>query len=722
MSKTPASDAASENPLLAPLTLPNGAYPLDRVKPEHFLPALKQGIAEARAEIDAIKNNPAPPDFRNTIEALEFVGKTKHIAESVFGNITGANSNDDLRAIEDDMDRESVRFSSDLLLDEALFARVKKVYDARETFSLSPEQKMLLEETYKGFVRSGANLDDAGKKRLREINEKLTELSTSYKNNSLKSIASYKKVIENEDDLRGVPERAKNNYRAAAEKEGLEGKWLVRLSPPPVDILQYAENRALREEIAKANGSVAWVPKKTGLAGIFNKVVNFILRRPADDRPDNAPVVLEMVKLRDEKAKLLGFSSYAAFVLDNRMAKTPEDVNAFLDKNQEAYRPAAEAYLQKVKDYARQTDGITDLKPWDVAYYGRRLKEETFGLSLESLRPYFNLENVLDGLRRHAEKLFNIDMTETAGKYPVYHPDVKVYEVKDKESGEMIGLFYADYFARPGAKNSGAWMNTFRNRGLGDGGVNEFSHVVNVCNFPKPAEGQPSLLSLDELRTVFHEFGHGLHALLARGDYKSLTGTNVKWDFVELPSQLQENWAKTKEVLDTFARHYETQEQLPEDTIRKVNEMENFDAGYFGLRQTFQAKLDMAWHTTDPKRVRSVEKLEDAILAESWLFPRTSGPMTTNFGHLFAGGYAAGYYSYKWAEVLEADIFELFLEKGLYAANESKRLRDTIYSKGGTVDPNDLFRQMMGRDPDPDALFRREGITPPPKKAASLKR
>lgn len=702
---------ANDNPLLSPLTLPNGAYPLDSVKPEHYLPALRKGIEEARAEVATIKNNPEAPNFKNTIEALEFIGKTKNLVESVFGNISGANINDELQAIEDDMDKESVNFSSELMLDPVIFSRVKAVYDARASLTLTPEQNMLLEETYKGFVRSGAELDEAGKKRFHEISEKLSELATAYKNNTLASVKAYKKVIDNEDDLKGVPERAKANYRAAAEKEGLQGKWLIRLSPPPVDILQYAENRALREEIQRAVGSVAWKKPQSKLGAAFEKAANWLLRKTPEEKPDNAPVVMEMVKLRHEKARLLGFENYAAFVLDNRMAKTPETVTQFLDKNESVYRPAAEQFLQKVKDYALKTDGVKDLQPWDMAYYGRKLKEETYNIKLEELRPYFNLEKVLDGLRQHAEKLFNIEMQETKDKYPVYHPDVKVYEIKDKASGEMIGLFYADYFARPGAKRSGAWMNNIRGRGLEDG-ENKFAHVVNVCNFQKPPEGKPCELPLDEIRTVFHEFGHGLHSLLSKGNYKSLTGTNVKWDFVELPSQLQENWAQQKEVLDTFARHPVTNEPLSDELIKKIHDMENFDAGYFGLRQTFQAKLDMTWHTTNPDKIGSVEELEDAVLASSWLFPRTAGPMSTNFGHLFSGGYAAGYYSYKWAAVLDADIFEPFKEKGLYDEELKTRLRSTIYTQGGTVEPSKLFEDMMGRAPDQDALFRREGLLP----------
>lgn len=682
------SNTPDTNPLLGPSKLPYGAPPLDSVKVEHFLPAQKIGIEEAKREIAAIKTSKAPATFQNTIEALEFSGATLSRVMTVFGNLSGANSSEELRAIEGELKVAAVKHGNDISLDADLFKRVKEVYDQRETLNLSGEQRMLLDETYKGFVRSGALLDEDQKQRLREISEKMTELRTAYKNNNLQSVAAYQKVVDDEAQLAGVPERAKAAYREAAEAAGLPGKFLIKLAPPPLDIMAYGENRALREEISCALSNVAY-----------------------KDAFDNSQNAIEIAKLRHEVAGIMGFDSHAAFVLDNRMAKTPEAVKDFLAKNEKVYRPAAEEYLQKVKDYAQKADGIADLKPWDMAYYGRRLKEEEFQLSMESLRPYFDLEKVLEGMRKHAEKLFNIDMTEVKGKYPVYHEDVKVYEVTDKKTGEMIGLFYGDYYARPGAKSGGAWMNTFRNRGIEDG-ENQFAIVTNVCNFQKPTKEHPTLLSIDEVRTVFHEFGHGLHALLARGDYASLTGTNVKWDFVELPSQLQENWAKKKEVLDTFARHHKTGELLPEDLIKKIDDMENFDAGYMGLRQTFLGKLDMAWHGGDPSSIKSVEELEDKLIAETWLFPRAAGPMSTSFGHIFSGGYSAGYYSYKWAEVLEADMFEEFEQKGLYDRATGDRLRDTIYAQGGTRDPMEIFKDAKGREPDPNALFRREGLLP----------
>ena len=679
--------APATNPLLNPPELPYGAPPLDKVKTEHFLPAFREAMVEAKQQIADIKNNRNKPTFENTVEALELSGQNLSRISAIFGNFSGGNSSEELRAIETEISVEGVKHGNDIWMDADLFARVKAVHDNRANLTLNPQQTMLLEDTYKGFVRSGALLDDDKKTELRAVDEKLAELATTFKNNALKATAAYEKVITGEEELVGLPDRVKAMYKHNAVKAGQPDNWVIKLSPPPIDIAEYSENRALREELYKARCDIAF-------GGQF----------------DNRQVVLDIVTQRQKKAELLGYGDYASFVLSERMAKDTKTVSDFLDKNEAVYRPAAEEFLKKVQDYAAKTDGLAEVKPWDFPFYARKLKEETFQVNMEEVRPYFDLEKVLDGLRKHAEKLFNIELTETKDKYPVYNDDIKVYEVKDKKTGEMIGLFYADYYARPGEKSNGAWMSTFRNRGLSDTGENEFSIVTNTCNFAKPTPGHPTLLSIDEVRTVFHEFGHGLHALLATGDYRSMTGTNVKWDFVELPSQLQENWAKQKEVLDTFARHPDTGQPLPPDLIQKIHDMENFDAGYMGLRQTFFGKLDMKWHTTDPKTIKSVEDLEDGIIQSTWIFPREAGTQSTAFGHLFSGGYAAGYYSYKWAEALEADVFSRFEQKGLYDRDTADKLRNTIYSKGGTEDPEAIFFSMMGRKLDPSALFRREGL------------
>ncbi len=688
---TPPFDNAVTNPLLATSTLPYGAPPLDQLKTEYFMPAIKAGIAEAKKEIAAIKNNPDAPTFENTVEALEFSGSLLGRVEKMFSCVAGANSSDALSKIKPKINVLLAKHGNAVMMDAALFKRIKAVYDNRKNLKLDPEQKMLLEETYKSFVESGALLNAKDKKEMAKISERLSELSTIFDDNTVKSADEYQKVIDDEKDLDGVPDRAKNNYRHAAEEAGLQGKWLIKLSPPPTDIYENCKNRALREEIWRAANNVA-----------------------SSGKYDNHPVVLETVKLRHRQAEIMGFANYAAYKLDDTMAKTPKAVMDMLDNNLKVYKPETDKFLDKIKDYAKKEDGIADLKPWDYSYYNRKLTEETFKLDLEDLRPYFDLEKVLDGVRIHAEKLFNIKMTEVKGKYPVYHPDVKTFEVTDNKTGKMIGIFYGDYYARPGAKSDGAWMDNLRKRGLEKaGGKNDFSIVFNVCNFAKPTKTQPTLLSLDEVRTTFHEFGHALHALLAEGNYPSLTCTAVKHDFVEVPSQLMENWAKEKDVLDTFAHHHVTGQPLPAALIKKIDAMETFDAAYAGLRQTFFGLLDMKWHTTDPKTITSVEQLEDQVVAQASAFPRLAAPMSTRFGHLFAGGYAAGYYGYKWAEALEADIFTAFKKNGLYDRKTADRLRETVYSKGGTVDAETLFEDMMGRKPDPSALFRREGLLPP---------
>ncbi len=678
----------SNNPLINPPKLPYDAPPLDIVKTEHFLPAIKAAVAEARAEVEAIKTNPAAPSFDNTIVALENSGKTMSRVGSIFSNLSSSNADDALRAIEEEFEIEMVKFGNDVSLDPVLFARVKAVYDNRTAFNLTPVQNRLLENSYKGFVRGGALLDEAGKQRLREISEKMSELTTKYAQNVVKSTAAYERVIDNEAELAGLPERVKNNYKSAADAKGLTGKWLIKLSPPPVDIATHAENRALREEIYRARLNVAY-------KGEF----------------DNSAIALDIVRLRFERAKLLGFETHADFVLAERMAKNRKTVEDFLATNKVAYRAAAEAHKREVEDFARKQGFSETFQPWDFAFYERMLQEEKFSLDVEALRPYFELNNVLKGMFAHAEKLFGIKISEQPdGKYPVYHADVKVYEVTDAKTGEMLGPFYTDFYARAGLKRGGAWMSSFRER-AGD----QVPLITNNCNYEKPGDGSPVLLSFDEVTTMFHEFGHGLHGLLAKGPYGSLNGTNVKWDFVELPSQVQENWARSKAVLDTFAAHHQTGEKLPADMIQKLIEMENFGAGFFGLRQTFLGALDMAYHGVDPSTITSIEEVEDRIVAETQLFPRVAGPMSAAFGHIFAGGYSAGYYSYKWAEVLDADVFAAFEKSGdLYHPDLAAKLRK-LYESGDNEDPAILFENLMGRGPDAEALFRRQGITPPPK-------
>jgi peptidyl-dipeptidase Dcp len=677
------------NPLINPPSLPEGVPPLDLVKTEHLLPALRFGMEAEKKKIEAIKNNPEEPDFANTLEAMESAGAELSLIRSVFGAICSANTNDEVRAIEETCEMELSQHASAIMLDAALFARIKSVYDKRDSLPLDADQKLFLDDTYKAFVRSGALLNPAEKERFRAIDESLAQLTTKFSQNEVKATNSYKKLVKSEDDLAGVPERAKKIYRAAAEENGFPDAYLILLEPYPLDIFTHAENRALREEIYRAASGLC-------CGGEY----------------DNRAIVMEIARLRHERARLLGFATHADFVLAERMAGDTQTVSDFLERNLATYKPAAEKELAAIKALALDKDGIADLKPWDVGFYARLLKERAFDLDLETLRPYFELQNVLNGLRDHAEKLFGIELREEkTGKYPILHPDMKVYEVFDKASRRLMGIFYADYFARPGAKRGGAWMSDFRLRSQLDG-RDRIPLICNSCNFAKPTPEQPALLSLDDVRTVYHEFGHALHGLLSETRYPSQSGPNVKWDFVELPSQLQENWILEPEVLNAFARHYKTGEILPLEIVAKIKKMEIFGAGRFGLSQTHHALLDMAFHAADPGAIPSVEALEKSIDARASLLPREEGLLSTIFGHIFAGAYSAGYYSYKWAEGLEADVFERFKEKGLYDPATSSRLRGTIYGKGASVNEMDLFIALMGRKPDPDAMFRREGLEP----------
>ncbi|MGE4350888.1 MAG: M3 family metallopeptidase [Bdellovibrionales bacterium] len=687
MSSEPSVAFDPSNPLMNPPDLPFGVPPLDLVRNEHILPAVRWAIGKAREDITAIKADAAPASFKTVFEALELAGQDITRIGAIFANLSSSNSSDEMREIEEVVDLEMARYHSDVSLDEALFNRIKQAYEACDKASLTKEQGMLMEESYKGFVRSGALLNDQDKASMRGLNEKLAQATTLFGNHIVKATEAYKKLILDEAELDGVPDRAKKLYRRLAQEAGHDSGFLITLEPYPIDITTHGTNRALREELYRAYAC-----------------------RCYKDSYDNLPLIPQLVALRHDRAKLMGYDSFAAFVLENRMAGSVQAVMDFLQNNLATYKPAAQKELERIKALARQ-DGVDPIKPWDVAFYARRLKEETFHLELETLRPYFNLEKVLDGIRAHVERLFGVEMRlETSGRYPTYHPDVKTYEIFDTASGEIIGLFYGDYYARPGAKRGGAWMSTFRDRSVENGRVN-LPIVINNCNFAKPSAEHPTFLSLGEVEALFHEFGHALHALLSTATYASLAGPNVKWDFVELPSQVQERWITQKEVLDTFARHHETGELISAELVETIQAMQNFDAGSMGLTQTFYGMLDMAFHANDPASMPDPETLEKEIADRVVLIKREAGLMATSFSHIFAGGYGAGYYSYKWAEALDADVFSAFKTKGLYDPELSRKLR-TLYAKGGTEPPMDIFVEMMGRKPDPAALYRLSGLSP----------
>ncbi|MCD8494119.1 MAG: M3 family metallopeptidase [Alphaproteobacteria bacterium] len=676
----------TNNPLLEIPSTPNFAPPFDKIKTEDYLPAVKEAISEARAAIEAIKNNPAPADFKNTIVALETSSDPLGQVCSVFYNQLSSVGGDELHALAQEIGPLNADFSSDIYLDDKLFARVKAVYEARETLGLTPEELTLVEDTYEGFERAGAALPEDKKARLREIAQEMSTLSPTFMNNAKQSMEAFQKLITDKTLLEGLPESAIEAAHHAAQEKGHKEGWLITLDMPSyIPVMQFAKNRELREELWRARTNTAW-----------------------GDAFDNSETLKKIVALRHERAQVMGYHSHADFVLEHRMAENPETVFAFLDKLKNAYKPAALKELEELKAFAQKLDGMTDMKQWDTAYYAEKMKESLFDFSSEELRPYFPLDNVLKGCFEHFSKLFGMHF-KPASNYPVWHKDVQVFEVEDAKSGAFIGTLYADFHPRTG-KNSGAWKTSYRDQGLYNGKV-ERPVVAIVCNFTKPTPSKPSLLTHDEVLTLFHEMGHAVHALLSNVTYRSLAGTNVRWDFVELPSQVQENWCYEKETLDLFAQHYETGEKIPADLVGKLIASKNFMVGMAGLRQVSLGLLDMSWHTAEPKDIGDdVLAFEDKAIADCALFPRLGGPISVSFGHIFAGGYSAGYYSYKWAEVLDADTFEYFKETGLYNQDTARKYREEILSKGGSIKPNILYVNFRGREADPMALLRREGL------------
>lgn len=679
-----------DNPLLVATNLPNHAPDFSAIKNEHYLPAVEAAIEEARSNIESIKANPDTANFENTVVALETASETLGQVTGVFYNQLSAVGGDEIHDLAEKIGPISANFSSDVILDKDLFVRIKTVYDQRDDLGLTAEQIMLLDDTYKDFVRGGALLNEEKKTRLREISEQLSTLSPAFMNNVNKSAESFEMIIENEKDLAGLPDTAREAARHSAAEKGYEGKWLFTLDYPSFGpFLQYADNRELREKIWRAFASRAW-----------------------GDEYDNSENVLKIIALKNERAQLLGYKTHAHYVLERRMAETPETVFDFLEQLKAAYKPAAEKEFEELKTFAKNLDGTEDLKPWDAGYYSEKLKQKLFDFSSEDLRPYFQLDKVLEGCFTHFSKLFHLSF-KSVDTYPAWHEDVKVFEVWDLTDESFVGTLYGDFHPRIG-KKPGAWKTTYRNQGLFRDKI-ERPLVAIVCNFTKPTPDKPSLLTHGEVTTLFHEMGHAVHALLSRVTYRSLAGTSVLWDFVELPSQVQENWCYEKETLDLFAEHYETGEKIPEELIEKVRSAKNFMVGWGGLRQISLGTLDMAWHTNDPATISDVAAFEDAETADTSLFPRMAGPASNSFNHIFAGGYSAGYYSYKWAEVLDADTFELFLERGLYDPPTAESYKNEILTKGGSEHPRILYRRFRGRDADPDALLRREGLL---KKAA----
>lgn len=673
------------NPLLIESQLKNHAIAFDRIKIEHYMPALDAAIQQAKQNIDHIKSNKQPADFENTIVALETASEDVGLVSGVFFNMLSAEASDELQALAKDFSPKLSSFSSDISLDPQLFEKVKLVFDKKDDLQLNSEQMHLLRETYLGFTRNGALLDSKGQEHIREIDQRMSILSPQFSENVLKATNAFELHITDQTELAGLPESALNAAQHEAEEKQKSG-WLFTLHAPSfIPFMTYCENRELRKKMWLAFNSKAFM-----------------------DEFDNQKIVLEEVQLRYERAKLLGYKSHADFVLEERMAQSPEKVKTFLNELIVAAKPASLDEVKELSDFAKQKDGIDELQSWDAPYYIEKLKKQKFDFDEEELRPFFRLENVIDGVFKHAELLYDLKFDPTSD-YPTYHPDVKVYEVNDLSTGKFIGLFYADFFPRV-TKKGGAWMTNFHEQGLYKGEVIR-PHVGIVCNFTKSTPKKPSLLTFMEVRTLFHEFGHALHGLLSQCTYKSAGGTNVFWDFVELPSQVMENWTLEKEGLDLFAKHYETGELIPEVLTQKIKASAQFMAGYYCLRQLNFGVLDMAWHGGNPSEIKDVAKFERENTQKTRLLPSHDGTLiSTQFSHIFAGGYSSGYYSYKWAEVLDADAFEFFKEKGLFNKEVSRRFKNEVLSRGGVEHPMVLYKNFRGREPDPKALLRRDGL------------
>ncbi|WP_417871555.1 M3 family metallopeptidase [Winogradskyella sp.] len=659
--------------------------PFSKIKNEDFLPAFKTAIESAKKEINVIVNNTEKPTFENTIEALDYSGEELDRISSIFFNLNSAETNDEIQKIAQEVSPLLSEFSNDITLNEELFKRVKVVYDSKGDLELTTEQETLLDKKYKGFSRNGANLSEDKKEKLRAIDKELSQLKLKFGEHILAETNKFEMLLTDKSDLSGLPEGAKEAAKQLAESKGKDG-WLITLDYPSyIPFMTYADNRELREKLSKAFGS----------KGFHN------------DDLDNQDIVLKIANLRFERAQLLGYKTHAHFVLEERMAETPEKVNAFLNELLDKAKPAAQEEFEKLEAFAKELDSIDQLQKWDSAYYSEKLKQKLFDLDDEKLKPYFKLENVIDGAFTVANKLFGLQFEEinTVDKY---HEDVLTYKVTDSE-GELVSIFYADFFPRSGKRN-GAWMTSYKPQMIKNG-VNERPHVSIVCNFTKPTKSKPSLLTFNEVTTLFHEFGHALHGMLANTTYPSLSGTSVYWDFVELPSQVLENWCYEEESLKLFATHYETGDVIPMELVEKIKASATFHEGMQTLRQLSFGMLDMSWHGVDPTAITSVKTHESEAFGETKLYPDVEeNCMSTAFAHIFQGGYSSGYYSYKWAEVLDADAFEYFKQEGIFNKTVADKFKAFVLSQGGTENPMTLYKKFRGQEPQPEALLRRAGL------------
>jgi peptidyl-dipeptidase Dcp len=662
----------------------HNSAPFTKINIEDYFPAFVQNIEKARIEIDEIIHATALATFKNTIEALEYSGEALDRLSSIFFNLNSAETSDEMQKIAQKVTPLLTEFSNDIALNEILFKRVKAVFDNQTNLNLSTEQTTLLEKKYKSFTRNGALLPNDKKTRLREIDTELAQLQLTFGENTLAETNNFQLQITNETDLKGLPDGAKEAAADLAKSKNLPG-WIFTLDfPSYMPFVTYIENRALRKEMAISFGKKAF----------------------QNNKYNNEEITKKIIALRHERANLLGYETHAHFVLEERMSQNPTKVLTFLNDILQKAKPAAKNEFEQLAAFAKELDGIEQLEKWDSAYYSEKLKQKLFNLDDEILKPYFKLENVLNGAFTIAEKLFGITFNEVFD-IDKYHSDVQTFEVLD-ENKDLVAIFYTDFFPRKGKRN-GAWMTSFKPQYIKEG-TNERPHVSNVCNFTPPTATKPSLLTFNEVTTLFHEFGHGLHGMLANTTYPSLSGTSVFWDFVELPSQVMENWCYEPEALALFAKHYETGEIIPQEYVEKIKESASFLEGMATLRQLSFGLLDMEYHGKN-QPIEDVKEFEKHAMGDTSLFPDVAeNCMSVSFSHIFQGGYSAGYYSYKWAEVLDADAFAYFQEKGIFNKEIATKFKENVLSKGGTEHPMTLYKKFRGQEPNADALLKRAGL------------
>ena len=681
----PVKNVVEKNPFFKEYKTPFKVPPFDEIKEEHYLPAFKEGIKENKLEISAIIENPEKPTFKNTIEALETSGRSISRVAYVFYNMLSSNTNDQLQKISEEAAPLLSKNVDDIFLNERLFIKVKSVYDEKNTLNINTEQLKLLDETYKDFIRNGASLDKEGKEKLRKINEQLSVLTLKFSDNVLKEINDFKMVLENEDDLAGLSESVIQNANREAVESGFTGKWIFTLHKPSfIPFLQYSAKRHLREKI-------------------FNAYINLANNNNAND---NKNIIKQIISLRIERAKLLGYKTHADYVLEKTMAKTPENVYSLLNQLWNAALQKAKEEASALQELVLKEGNNFKLEAWDWWYYSEKLRKEKFDLNEEDLRPYFQLDKVREGAFSVASKLYGINFNEIKN-IPVYHPDVKVFEVTDADDSH-IGILYTDYFPRA-SKRAGAWMDDFRKQ---CGKFKETPVICNVGNFSKSVGERPSLLNYDEVETLFHEFGHTLHGLLSKCEYESLSGTSVPRDFVELPSQIMENWTIQPEVLKTFAFHYNTAEPIPDKLIEKIKESSTFNQGFATVEYLAASFLDMDYHTITDINYIDIKEFENTAMAKIGMIPEIAPRYkSTFFNHIFNFGYDAGYYSYIYAEILDADAFEVFRQKGLFDKATAQSFRQNILEKGGTEDPMILYERFKGSKPEIEPLLKRRGLS-----------